>query len=1172
MHTVRFVGRFLEALESASHSLNLLAHFAMLVMVCALLAVPPSYAQTGSTGALTGTVTDPSGAAVSVAQVVLISDATGEKHQMTTNADGTYVIPLLLPGKYKIQISQTGFNTATRTGVVINVTETAKLNVQLQVGSVSEEVTVSEAAEELVQTETMAEGRLTSGEVTRDLPLVTRNYTQVIGLSPGVATEITNAGELGAGSSGMSGGTTAFLPGLEANGARPSDNNFQMNGVEVNDYMASGSFTGGAPIPNPDTIQEFKVQTSLYDAAYGRDAGANVNVVTKGGTSSFHGNIFEFFRNEDLNANDFFRNMAGLGRPILRQNQPGGTVGGPILKDKLFFFSSYQYTNQLNGESTGLFGCSTSFGMPPLTNDRSAAAIGKLFAGQAGANGGAAIAPDGSNVNPIALTLLNYKLPDGSYLIPTPQTVDPSKPFLSRGFFTASIPCTYTEHQATGDIDYIQSTKSRFSERFFMARDVQVNTLSATNVGGPTMPGFPYPTRTRYWAFSLTHDYTISPTLVNQAEFGFHRTFEILQPTFPFGWSDIGVNAPSFDNKTPVIQIVGAFTTGGNGQTVGAGENGWTVQDSLSWVHGPHDFRFGGGLTRGQINFRFTYLSELSFLSFPDFLLGESAAQNGSPFSNIFSSLDGPGFFDRDYRIWWGNAYGQDTWKVTRKLTLNLGFRYERLGDLGDAAGRNGNFWFSLANPNPPGTGTLAGFVVPSNYSGGAIPAGVTQLGNDLGIRGNGQNTFGPRVGFSWQFAKGTVLRGGYGFYYSALTGQQFLQLITTPPFSLFRVLTGTNNAGASFANPFPAGAPNVPSFPAYSPSTFNNSTVWDPNYVPGRVQQFSLNVQRQFGRDFLLQVGYVGTRGTSLIRGRDLNQAGLASATDPIRGLTTNTVANIQQRVPIEGWTSTGISQLESAGESWYNSLQTSLTKRVSRGLYFLASYTFSRDYDSDAQNVTLSSAGGSTTGNQSANNRVRYGRVNFSRDNRFVFSYVYDFPHPKKSLGAFAGNLLGGWHLAGVTIVQSGQPLSILATNANNIFGVTTDQAQFAPGCTAQKLVTSGSVTSKLNNYFNKNCLTPNFPIIGNDGIGTAFGNSGVGIVNGPAETNFDISLIKSTPVRWPRDGGNFEFRTEFFNAFNTPQFGNPDTNFSSPTFGQVLSTVVNPRILQFALKFNF
>jgi hypothetical protein len=336
-------------------------------------------------------------------------------------------------------------------------------------------------------------------------------------------------------------------------------------------------------------------------------------------------------------------------------------------------------------------------------------------------------------------------------------------------------------------------------------------------------------------------------------------------------------------------------------------------------------------------------------------------------------------------------------------------------------------------------------------------------------------------------------------------------------------------------------------------------------------VQQFGLNVQEQFGQNFLLEVGYIGTRGTSLIRGRDLNQAGVASAANPIRGLTTNTVANIPQRVPIEGWTPTGILQLESAGESWYNALQVSVTKRVSKGLYFLVSYTFSKDYDSDGQNVTTSSAGGNTTGNQSANNRVRYGRTNFSRDSRFVLSYVYDFPHPK-IFGAFGDHVLGGWRLAGVTIMQSGQPLTILATNSNNVYGVTNDQAQFAPGCTKHNLVTPGPVANKLSNYFNTGCLTANFPVIGDDGIGTAFGNSGVGIVNGPAEVNFDMSLIKTIAVRWPREGANVEFRSELYNAFNTPQFANPDTNFSSTTFGQVLSTAVNPRIVQLALKFSF
>jgi 3-keto-disaccharide hydrolase/TonB-dependent Receptor Plug Domain len=299
----------------------------------------------------------------------------------------------------------------------LHIEETRTLNLELQVGTVSESVQVDASTQQL-QTESSALGHVTNSEMVENLPLVTRNYTQIVGLSPGVAADVTNAGSLGRG--GGSDGSEAFV----ANGGSSMDNNFQMNGVEINDLQHSGFLSGGVAVPNPDTIQEFKVQTGQFDAAFGRNAGANVDVVTKGGSNQYHGTLFEFFRNEKLNANEYFRKLNDQPRQILRQNQFGFTFGGPIRKDKLFFFTSYQGTRQLNGVDAN---CSSTISTPPLTNDRSAAALGALFAGQTGLFGGTAILPDGSNIAPQALALLQRQLPDGSFLIPTPQRIDPTR-------------------------------------------------------------------------------------------------------------------------------------------------------------------------------------------------------------------------------------------------------------------------------------------------------------------------------------------------------------------------------------------------------------------------------------------------------------------------------------------------------------------------------------------------------------------------------------------------------------------------------------------------------------------------------------------------------------------------------------------------------------------------
>jgi hypothetical protein len=328
--------------------------------------------------------------------------------------------------------------------------------------------------------------------------------------------------------------------------------------------------------------------------------------------------------------------------------------------------------------------------------------------------------------------------------------------------------------------------------------------------------------------------------------------------------------------------------------------------------------------------------------------------------------------------------------------------------------------------------------------------------------------------------------------------------------------------------------------------------------------------VQTQLGHNYLLETGFVGTRGTRLLRIRSVNEAILAGASSPIRGVTTNTVANVQSRVPYQGWSAPSLQQVESAGGEWYNGLEVSLSKRFSSGLQFLASYTFSKTLDTDGANVVSNSGAGSAIGEQN-NDRQRYGPASFSRPHRLIVSYVYELPFLKSSKGltraAFAG-----WSVAGVTTFQAGQPLTIVATNTNNVFGINStggDRAQLAPGCTYPQIETAGSVTSRILGYFNSGCFAKPL-VIGSDNVGTTFGNSGVGIVRGPAQNNFDISLAKRFPVL--SDKVALQFRAEFFNAFNTPQFATPDTNFSNATFGQISATAVNPRLIQLALKLTF
>ncbi len=1134
------------------------------------------WAQTAGTGAITGTVTDATGAVLPNVELTITNQATGERWKISSAADGRYRVPLLPPGSYRVQARKSGFKVATRLDISVNVTETTKLSIQMEVGTVATTVTV-ESAPQLVNTESSSLGRVVNQKAVKNLPLSVRNYTQIITLSPGIQADVIRADEVGRGRGGLKGRDAD----VHAHGARALDNNFQMNGVGINDLHASGQGSGGIAIPNPDTIQEFKVQTGQYDAAFGRNAGANVNVVTRGGSNEFHGTVFEFLRNNNLNANDFFFNRAGQDKPVMRQNQFGGTLGGPIQKNRWLFFTSYQGTRQDNGVGDD---CRSFAVLPPLTDDRSAAAIGAMFAGRRGllqnAFGGVgpAIAADGSNINPVALALLQLRLPDGSFLIPNPQTVDPTKPVETQGFSTFSDPCSFDEDQFMVNLDFLHTERSKFAGRYFFADSEQTATFpsSAFGAASGTLPGSPQTIEQRFQNFSLAHSYTFMPNLLNEARLAYHRVKSATIQSNPFKFSEVGITASPINDDLPDIVIGGCCKLGGAGN-LAIVQDTFTFQDSVSYVRGRHALRVGGRITRIQDDVRdFRFQGAMLALTWPDFLLGLDGVSNGTfgLFSNIMVSIDFIGLSDRAWRVWDGFAYVQDDIKVTPRFTLNLGLRYERHGHLADDLGRNANFDITRANPNPPTGGTLEGFVVSENFPG-MVPPGVTQVDNRFALAGKGQNRLAPRIGFAWQIfphSSRLVLRGGYGVFYTRLHGLATFQLLTAQPFGKLRVSAAQANAAATLENPFPQPIPALSDFPTFSPITptaQETILVLDQDWQPPIVQQWSLNVQTEFAHNFLLEVGYVGSRGTRLPRSRGLNQARLASPDNPIRGETTNTVANIPQRVPIQGFAAveTGIRSLETEGQFWYNDVEVSVTKRFSRGLQFLASYTFSRTLDTDGFDTESLSSGASNQGDQ-RNPRARFGPSGFSRDHRFVLSYLYELPSPADRTG-FSGRLLGGWSVAGVTTFQSGQHLTLLGTNAANVFGITGDRVQLAPECTNDDLGNPGSVTDKLDNFFNSACISPSWPVIGDDGVGTDFGNSGVGIVEGPDQRNFDIAIIKRTQLT---ENTNIEFRAELFNAFNTPQFANPEVDTDQANFGTINETSVSPRIIQFALKINF
>jgi len=1129
-------------------------------------------AQTASTGALMGVTLDPSGAVLEDV-IVHLTNQYGSQQSITSDQEGRFGFVLLPSGRYELQADKPNFKPLVLPNVQVYVTETSRVELRLELATRVEQTEVS-SAPFMVQLDSSALGRTVNKQMVSDLPLVTRNFTQITGLSPGVNVGVYNAGELGNGGTALSqlGKST---DGIYVHGARSYDNNWQLDGISVSDVQGSGAISGGIPIPNPDSLEEFKVQTGLYDAAFGRGLGANVSVITKTGGNSFHGTVFEFLRNDFLNANDFFLNRTGQPRPELKQNQFGASIGGPVKKNKVFFYTSYQGTRQINGLAAGQtrIACKASLSEPPITDDRSPAALGSLFGGMKGAQGGVAVLPDGSNINPVALALLNFKLPDRSFLIPTPETLDSTKPFASRGFSTFAQPCDFAEDQGLASLNSNISQKSRLAGRFFIAKNNQSVTFPALFNPSGNIRGFTSPGNSDFVVLSLAHTYVLSNFSLNEARIGFVRTKTKMGAEAPFKWSDVGVleSEMNRNNELPSLGILGSVAMGSVIPRTDT-QNSFVLGDTFSFFKGAHSVKFGGSLTRLQDNLGFAgFGSFVQFLSWPDFLLGLNASANGTgTFSNVFSSSDNFGLFDREFRVWEGSGFVQDDFRPGRTFTLNAGLRFDRIGQFGDELGRNSSFDVNKANRNPPPDGTLDGYIVPSNFPV-AVSPGVTQVKNTFGTYGEGQSAIAPRIGFAWQILPGTsrlVVRGGYGIYYSRPTGQTASQSVVGVPFALPRRSSGVSNAAATFQVPFAQPFPTPASFPlflSYSPTSAAGVSVIAPNFRPAIAQQFSLSLQTEWHKGWLLETGYVGTRATHLQRVRSLNQALSASADNPINGITSNTLANIRSRVPIPGIPPDSLREQESEGNSWYNGLETSLTKHLSHGLQFLAAYTFSKILDSDGADVNAISTGNSLTLGDQNSPRQRWGKASFDRTHRFVFSTTWTVPSPNHGV---ARALLGNWSGAAIMTIQSGTALTIADTNAKNVFGISTDRAQLTGACSNSQLVRGGSIQSKLNSYFNASCFTSP-PIIGADGIGMNFGNSSTGIVDGPGQANIDLAFSKSIPIH---ESNSVQVRAEFFNALNHPQFATPDTNFTSPTFGVISSTAVNPRVGQLALKYTF
>ncbi len=1131
-----------------------------------LLLTISSRTQTPGTGAIQGTVFDPAGRTVTHALVSVQNEATHASRSVATDASGVFTVPLLTPGSYSLTVKVTGFDEKAAHSVRVVVSETSTLEFHLAIAKAGVTVEVS-ADTEIAQTQSSALGRAVDQEAIEALPLANRNYTQILSLSPGIVVGLPDATAPGRGTQDVT-----------ANGNKTTANNIQFNGVDANNLAQNSAAADGeevgVAVPAPDTIQEFKVQTGNYDATYGRGTGANIDVISRTGTNQFHGTVWEFLRNDVLNANDFFSKLTNQARPVLKQNQFGAAAGGPIWRNKAFFFGAYQglrSSNGVGGETTAI--------LPQLTADRSAATLGAQFCAYPTAAGGTQVSCNGSNINPAALALLNFKFPNGQYAVPTPQinlpATDPTQ--IPIGESTFAPPISYNEDQYTANLDQVITGKNQLSGKFFYSR---APTIFPFSPNAATVPGWPTNELDQNAMLVLGDTHAFNSNVVNVARAGYMRFDGISEVSNPILASDLGTESPigtSGDKiAAPGITIDGLFTVGDSGTPLQwQVTNSFIWQDTVSITHGRNSMRMGAEAKRHQVDVHAPFSTDglLDIRTFDDFLLGESAAQNGSPTgsSNVTTSGGSSGLFRLDERYTDFATFFQDDIKVASRLTVNAGLRYEIFGAPSDINGRLATFDTRIATRSAPPEGTLSGFVVPSNFRGPVPPGVIKSSSPDLWPTNHGDVS--PRIGFALRlFHRPTVLlRGGYGMYFDRLSAGIVESLVAQEPFSTFQFAFGPANGPATLQTPFSPLLPSQSSYPIFSPRIPGGGpsiTAVARNITDPYTEEYNLNTQIEIAHDYLFEVGYVGTRSLHVAGSIEFNQALLASSTNPVNGETTNSAANVIQRLPFTG-VSAGALAAETRYNSNYNSLQSSITKRFSHGLEFLGSYTWSRNLDE-----TSGSSGSQVfelwlSTNDQANPRQSYGPTDFDRTHRGVLSLTYDTP-AFASMPRLLRHTIAGWQASGILTAQSGTPITILDEGAGAVYGnfPFENRAQLS----GARPSTSGSLYSRvIGQYLNPAAFTsaPEAPN-GTSPSDTDFGNSGVGLVRGPGQRNIDMALERAIPVF---ESQKIHFRTEFFNITNTPNFGNPNNTITfGPSFGKITSKSNNPRIIQLALKYQF
>ena len=1191
-------------------ALRLVASGAILSLVCAMTV----FAQASQTGGITGVVSDQSGALVSGATIEVINESTGKTvRTVTTAEDGGFAVALLTPGPYRLEITAPSFKKAIINAVPVRIGETARQNIGLEAGRIEETVNV-EASASLINPTSATTGQPLEAQTLRTLPLASPNFLFLLSLSAGTAGEPTDVRSAGRGTAD-----------INVNGQRTSNNSISLEGINVNDFNLAHFDT--VPLPNPSTLQEMKVSTSLYDASQGSKGGGALGLVIKSGSKDYHWEGYWSHRNDALNANEWFRNANGVSkRARLLQNVFGGSGSGPVPKLGGFWFFNYQGVRARNGlDPNGSSLTPTIQNFPRNADGTTSAAL---------------IAPafglTTAQIDPVAINILNQKstIYGGAFLVPRSGSSGCNSATSLIGTFTCSISAVapIEDNQYTISYDRImRDGKDKISGRWFWD-----NGAVAKPYGTASSLAFPRTDTQQNRFLSITETHIFSPSKVNELRLGYSRFIFANIPTDAISLSDIGATRGNSDQFPGMYQfsITGLFQVGtGVNDDRGTVSNQYNIVDTFSMTSGKHSLRFGGEAIQYQLN-RFNNFAVRGALT-----TGSTPASGGNPAFSAFqnflqgrvtaiqSAFGDPArnFIATDYA-----AFVQDDYRFSQRLTFNLGLRWE-----GMSFGHDKLFRAGIFDPRLAAQG-LNPFLIPEkvNLGGFTGTPGVSDCALTSCLDGN---NFAPRVGFAWDI-KGdqkTVLRGGYGIYYQRLSNQNILQNSLAAPFTVQPLSSTTTPASFQLANPFASIPPPSIVATAFIPTaTFfaglrdintglASTNPNDPNVAPIFVnaagqrclnyggtatncsinlasftsapldaytpytQQYNFTLQREISKGWAVEVGYVGTHYTGGIGIWDPFLAPLASPSNPITvrdmngisyTITQNTTRNEELRHQILGLSrSRGSRYSGNIGFAKYNSLQATVSRRLQQGLYFQAAYTYSKTIDNvsgslstDELNATRNGQGGGNLLNAQNDPFQNKARGDFDRPHRLVVSYSYDLPVPD---GNFWNNqVFKGWTVSGIVTYQNGLPFSVTDSTSGGAFGQTgggTASLSGTCGDTAS-MYTTGSQSDRLAHYLNPACfrtasLVPN----GAPGA-TGFGDAPRNAFRGPYQQNWDFSLLKNFRLRENHD---LIFRMDIFNVWNHPVFRFPSAvNIgTASTFGQITETAVPARLIQFGLNYR-